>query len=100
MPEGLQQISLCERAWWQTHGPLLEAELDGPPPHGYSAWPSWDAFVLFYKRVRDELFVARPWLRESSVAEALFAAHESGQNIEAVRDAYRTQAQADDPRLR
>ena len=46
LPQGLAQISLCERARWSSSGPLLTTdvvELSEDAP--YHVWPSLDAWA-------------------------------------------------------
>jgi hypothetical protein len=61
LPAGLSQITLCERSWWSSSGPLIGD--DEPILSGYHVWPDWRSFMAFYSAVRDEWCADRPWLR-------------------------------------
>ena len=98
-PTGLAQISKCERTWWQSQGPLLEADVDERPPCDlYHVWESWDAWATFYGEVRDEIHGDRPWLRETSVAEQLYQAWLRGEDLDRLRAEITNERAAEDPR--
>jgi hypothetical protein len=88
LPRGLAEISLCERALWNTRGPLLESgdiTIDagvfaGHPPL-YHVWPTLAAWAQFYAAVRDELLTKRPSLAGESAAERIFLARREGRIV-------------------
>jgi hypothetical protein len=84
LPESLAQISLCERAYWSCRGPLWDGDLEGGD--GLTrTWPDVDVWARFYGSVREELYGDRPWLRERSVAEAMYQAWLRGEDAEDAR---------------
>lgn len=99
LPEGLEQITLAERAQWAADGPLLTGDVAGDAMPGYVIWPSWQAFFTFYGAVRDELYAEQPWRRDRSAAERLWTAYHAGEDAEAVRARMRASARRHDPRL-
>ena len=76
IPRGLAEITLSERAYWSCHGPAI----------GDRPWPDWATWLDFYGSIRDQLFAARPWLRERSIADAVYVAWREGRDPGAVRD--------------
>lgn len=99
LPVGLDQITLTERAFWSTYGPLVGDEapkLEAGAP--YHVWPDWATWAAFYGAVRGELF-CHPSLRERSVCEAMYAAFCDGEDPEQVRAAMLAERAANDPRL-
>src|SRR3970040_663041 len=99
LPPGLPEISHCERARWASDGPLLaEDVLDADQAALYHVWADWDTWAQCYGAVRDQLYAARPWLREASIAEALFLAWSTGCDVERPRTAILAMRAADDPR--
>ncbi len=100
LPQGLQQISLAERCQWSADGPLLDTDLEGRHvPDGYHAWPNWNTWAEFCAQVREQLLRDRPWLRDTSAAETLYAAWRAGDDVDVVRAQMRALDAAHDPRL-
>ena len=102
IPEALSDISLTERTLWRCVGPILAADgvRLGPAAGLYHVWPSWDAWAQFYGAVREDLYRDRPWRRDGSAAERLYAAYLQGGDLDAVRDELAETARRDDPRRR
>ena len=91
LPQGLAEISLTERAHWSAIGPFVGPDDD---------WSDWATWGTFYGQVRDELFAARPWLRDTSIADRLFVAWQGGQTPAQLEQLHRDLLDArPDPRL-
>jgi len=107
VPDGLREISRCERALWHTCGPLLAADdvaliettVSGSDQVLYHIWENWGQWCGFYSGVREQLFDARPWLRSGSAAERLFHAWLEGGDVDRVREQIAAERAATDPRL-
>ena len=102
MPQGLSEISLCERASWACSGQHIVAAGDvfcGEGHHEwYHEWPDWATWARFYEGIREELFAKRPWLRETSVADAVYVAWREGRDPAVLRDELCAARAANDPR--
>jgi hypothetical protein len=100
LPTNLAAISLCERSRWRSSGPILESDqievTSADFDRVYHVWPSWQAWFTFYGSIRDELYKARPYLRDRSVADALYLAMLDGANPDMTRA--RLLAAREDPR--
>jgi hypothetical protein len=100
LPTNLAAISLCERARWRSSGPILESDqievTSADFDRVYHVWPSWSTWFAFYQSVRDELFAARPHLRDTSIAEGIYEAIVEGADPDETRA--RLLAAREDPR--
>ena len=104
LPEGLAQISLCERALWSTSGPIIYSEIewsgdalvDSARPL-YHVWPSWAAFMAFYAQVRADWLADRPGI--GGAVEWLYTAWRRGDDLDALRDALAADGRANDARV-
>ena len=101
LPRGLAEITGSERTSWSVFGPMLETD-DVTLGDGSMCrlWPDWPTWASFYASVRDELYGDRPWRRETSAAERLYAAFLRGDDMEAVRTQIDSDRRANDPRRR
>ena len=101
LPQGLAQISLCERSYWAVYGPTIGHEqIEGNDPDGPQShvWPDWKSWTTFYASVRDEFHGDRPWLCERSAAERLYRAWLRGEDCDSVQSAILAELHDNDPR--
>jgi hypothetical protein len=103
LPQGVAEISLCERSQWSCYGPSVGTEfeigdvLSGPRPL-YHVWPDWKTWTEFYSLIRDEIHGDRQWRRESSAAERIYQAWLRGDDPDRIQDAIQAEVNANDPR--